>query len=114
MSPEAQQIAIAEARGWKQVKQYSTGDPAGQHPNQTDALYGTQGPCIVPDYPFDLNACVELVEHLSSLAFVLVCENGKWRCTFWSPVEEYTALTDSAATAICKAFLRTLNLWTTE
>ena len=104
MSPEKQRIAIADACGWSRYSALSTHGWIEGEPE-------TDGP--IPDYLNDLNACSELINYMESLgwACVLVAQNGARCCTFTDGID-YKVIGDKFETAICEAFLRTLNLWT--
>jgi hypothetical protein len=92
MTPEAQQIAIAEACGWK------------PNPFQMD-MRGQVFPQSPPDYLNDLNAMHEAQKILSGQqvdAFVT---------TLCLKVQPKPSLWDATAAQRAEAFLKALNLW---
>jgi hypothetical protein len=103
MSPEAQQIAIAEACGWK--PHYSN-NGFGEHP-----VYAPQQMIRIPDYLNDLNAMHEAEKVLTrkqvSHYGELLSESANR--TYDYPASYLVATATAAQRA--EAFLRTLNLW---
>ena len=94
MTPEKQQIAIAEACGWKYV-------------NFNYILQGVwQNVGSFPDYLNDLNACHEMEKSLADTF---------QRRNYYQTLDEITGdqwnTIGATATQRCEAFLKTINLW---
>lgn len=116
MSPEAQQIAIAKACGWRNI---TAGTNYRDPPDGERIFFNTlldEDP--VPDYCEDLNAmheaeCIlteergQLKTYLYNLEMVLIV-SGRINRTSG---QEFRLVTATAAQR-AEAFLRTLNLWT--
>lgn len=109
MKTEAQQIAIAEACGWKYESEtdfWRRGDRL---------IHGEKGKGThLPDYPNDLNAAVTLCDFLADQGWNCDINNGldkTWECTFAKDDEVHYAPADTLAAAISQAFLRTLGKW---
>jgi hypothetical protein len=116
MNKEKQQIKIAEAVGWKKLKDFSdSGWPLlltpPEKPNKKWYLEA------IPDYLNDLNAMHEAEKIIERL-----CKEGDYwfhlreLCAFpdaesdWNKVYFFTAV-HAAADQRAEAFLKTLNLW---
>jgi hypothetical protein len=114
MKPEAQRIAIAEARGWKPNGAgywHKDGDVRGLYFEDLEE-FGHTDP--LPDYLNDLNAMHEAEKLLSPKEF----ECYRW--TLWGQckqplvTERHRAYLHATAAQRAEAFLKTLNLWTDE
>jgi len=116
MSPEAQQIAIAEACGWE----FAPGYPVQLAQNKTlgipwqyiNGQHYTDGTTLkgIPDYLNDLNACHEAEKSLNTSqywAYVEWCH----RLTKIRGVQYVADRCSATANQRAEAFLRTLNLW---
>ena len=108
MTPEQQRIAIAKACGWKHVNVDEL--MSGYAPDQ-----GMPGLCIIPNYPFDLNAMHEEEKTLTDEQYIRFAQhlNAAWFRDNPQPVNRIGLLRSASATAAqrAEAFLRTLNLW---
>lgn len=142
MSPEAQRIAIATACGkihsrWHFRRHGHDGTlPVRYYRTQEDAendwcalahnghSWGAVSPLEqevdfdrIPDYLNDLNAAMELVNHMCRNGQTVRIDNGldgTWEVTFGIPNGDYTtvyAASESLAATICEAALNSLNLW---
>lgn len=107
MKLEAQRIAIAEACGWKQTFLPNLGDVYNINPNVVTRM---------PDYLNDLNAMHEMEKQLDPLG-----KDGSYE--YWLRTVCHIPERESAkgryfyratASQRAEAFLRTLNLWTTD
>jgi hypothetical protein len=114
MTPEQQQIAIAEVCGWTQCEYVASLNLAkGIPPINNSLKYGTyeNGMAQLPDYLNDLNACHEMEQ-------VLFCDKWKW-LAYVNNLNEMPSLQDewlcvsihATAPQRAEAFLRTLGLW---
>ncbi len=110
MTPESQRIAIAEACGWKDIKQIGGGELwqwVGDPPNSVHHE-------LIPDYLNDLNAMHEAEKVLTTenqreqywIELMRICDskdesgfNSRWICAH------------ATASQRAEAFLLTLNLW---
>ena len=110
MTPEAQQIAIAEACGFTDVG-------TDQHPAITYCIGQLDGlRTIVPEYLYDLNKCQEMTEHLNNdqqAEFVRLLTKVKtedenhahsWDVVFHSCLKASPA-------DLCEAFLKAIGKW---
>ena len=122
MTPEAQRIAIAEACGWE----YLPGDEPTyggtykvalwHHKEKGSRRTDWSGKTTVglPDYLNDLNAAEPLCQKMHEAGWAVKLTP---RYCLWYVYASHKMLGDfeientSLATAICEAFLRTLNLW---
>ena len=106
MTNEEMRIAIAEALGWRVVKDiYMCGFPPGLN---------NLG--IIPDYPNDLNACYEMEESLG-------IDGPDYASELWRNIvagnvmsdrEAMWKLSHATASQRCEAFLRVNGLWMEE
>lgn len=121
MTPEQQQIAIAEACGWydlvkQDVSLFGKHEPESQKTFELD----------VPDYLNDLNAMHEAEKVLTTRAQISQYVWELERLTNWKAdyivgsdgkqylcPASYFCCVNATATQRAEAFLRTLNLWTT-
>ena len=113
MSPESQQIAIAEACGWTNVRETSF-NLLGCHPKADLSALSDEYLCArtVPDYPADLNACHEFEGKLIALGppaldtyeiFLLaICTRAGNR------------IFRATAPQRAEAFLKTIGKWTND
>lgn len=131
MSPEAQRVVIAEACGWM-YEPYFVGGPAIWL--RPDGFPETHRTACLPDYVNDLNAAIQLVDHLAKQGWRCECNSGldgTWECLFYRKAtnetklenravrgqfdppdsEEHYATSERLSAAISEAFLRTLNKW---
>lgn len=105
MTPEAQRVAIHQARGFKL--------PEPHHIPEGYSL----ADCIddIPDYPADTNDAIELCDGPHRGGYncdIHRAEDGLWRVTFSHPRNRNGyAEADTLAAAICEAYLKALNLW---
>ncbi len=115
MTPNEQQIAIAEACGWTGIYTGSDKKSYGHHENQTTTLREP-----IPGYLNDLNAMHEaekvLTDNFTTQDFQLArfighLENVVSRDVAIPPVGWSWALVTSTAAQRAEAFLRTLDLW---
>ena len=106
MSPEEQQIAIAEALGYTQEESWLDGRDCWSHKDHPPHV----GFDVIPDYPNDLNACREfeiwlLKNHLDLRAvyrrILIECVGSDG--LYWM----------STAPQRCEAFLKTIGKWVT-
>jgi hypothetical protein len=113
MTPEQQQIAIAEACGWTNIKQ-----GIDRHPcMQQEIDYGPTGfrpdgqaECYLPDYLSDLNAMHKAEKVLKpEQYFTFQVELARAVDTITYPLN--FAILHATATKRAQAFLKTLNLW---
>ena len=107
MTPEAQRIAIAEACGWNGIANYHNGGP----------LWGKSALGLlnaIPDYLNDLNAMHEALRallttrELCNTFNTLIVEEKPARPVEFE-IDKWTW--GQAADVLCRALLRTLNLW---
>lgn len=119
MTPEQQQIAIAEVCGWTQCEYVESLKLAkGIPPLNNSIKYGTyeNGMAQLPNYLGDLNACHEMEKVLdyeqceafsNTVADIVHSVNREKDYAFpWA-----FARIHSTAAQRCEAFLRTLGLW---
>ena len=107
MSPEEQQIAIAEALGYTQEEPWLDGKDCWSHKDHPPHV----GFDVISDYPNDLNACREfeiwlLKNHLDLRAV--------YRRTLIECVGSDGLYWMSTAPQRCEAFLKTIGKWVTE
>ena len=116
MTQEAQRIAIAEACGWRKEYTFISQD-CGSCGNEVQAWISPSGEtsiCRLPDYLNDLNAAEPLCQKMHEAGWAVKLTP---RYCLWYVYASHKMLGDfeientSLATAICEAFLRTLNLW---
>jgi len=113
VSPEAQQIAIAEACGWE----YLPGEEPTYGGNYKVALWFRKNPIArvrtrwqeksrigLPDYLSDLNAMHEAEKVLGGF------NDPRWG-TYCSYLDDLPSRIAATAAQRAEAFLRTLNLW---
>lgn len=117
MSPDKQIKAIAEACGYTHIAITHT-EPKVRG---IGFLPNVKGPLQLPDYLADLNAAYALCELLAADGWSCVISRlSKWECEFIkrgfdsAGIARHKAASDVLASAICEAFLRTLNLWTND
>ena len=115
MTPEAQQIAIAEACGFTDIG-------TEQHPAITYCVGQLDSQrTIVPEYLYDLNACHEMEKTLddghrqfyaSLLGDITMNDNGRG----WQPLSNDDCFPIAHATAPqrCEAFLKAIGKWKDE
>jgi hypothetical protein len=96
MTPDEQQLAIAEALGWEVLHLSTPGRLMGRK-NGSDWL-------IIPDYPRDLNAMHEAEKTLDAFT---KGQYRDWLVNF--ECDDHACF--SSATVRAKAFLFALNLW---
>lgn len=109
MTPEAQQIAIAEACGWKLEWRNINGRNVRSAVRRVQMWVFQQEE--LPDYLNDLNAMHEAEKLLKSEQhFTFQVELARVINTTTYPLN--FALLHATATQRAEAFLRTLNLWT--
>ena len=112
MTPEAQNIAIAESLGW--IRSTDPDRTRGRYewvvlnPDGFEVFWSDRGtyPQALPNYHSSLDACAEFEKFMN---------NGQW----WEWVENLTEVCgggtalciSSTAPQRCEAYLRTLNLW---
>lgn len=139
MTPEEQQIAIAEFLGaeWRLI-------PSLLRPGEYrrllvfPAIYNLDGSeCelpkatgeeravdwewnvkehYIPDYPHDANAALEFAQHLASEGWRLNCytttDHKQWICIFFRmEMDSFSGCADTMPLAICEAGLRVKGLW---
>ena len=109
MSPEAQRIAIAEARGWTAISVYPDGAVMAFDPSKVLRAK-------LPDFPNDLNAIHEAGKTLT------VDQGKQFIIHLWVKVAHYHIpekftldaaflLANATARQHAEAFLRTLGKW---
>lgn len=123
MTPEKQQIAIAEACGWKFQSQLPKYDWVAIDPNGIEvgwSRFHDDGRAIgaLPDYLSDLNAMHEAITTkfitedeqnnfvINLMDILQIDESGHWQN------KEVWAMSTATCVPLAKAFLKTLNLWT--
>jgi len=111
MTPEQQRIAIAEACGWKMVKDHPDYMPYWEDPNGNMIAIGIYGNRF-PDYLNDLNAMHEaekmLIEKDRSRYTDNIC--GITPCAY----DGWFSCAHATAAKRAEAFLRTIGKWTTN
>lgn len=116
MTPEKQQIAIAEACGWTNVHPVIIKNVTKQGDDRFCGITSDKG--WIPNYLFDLNAMHEAIitkfitedeqnNFVINLMDILqINESGYWQN------KEVWAMSTATCVPLAKAFLKTLNLWT--
>lgn len=115
MKPEEQQIAIAEACGWTDIKPHSWHHRKGE-------LWGYRKGIrnLIPDYPNDLNAMHEAEMMLwdtgKAMEFTnqlvgTVCSAQGFRWDTGTPDDHLVYLSHATAAQRAEAFLHTLGKW---
>jgi hypothetical protein len=109
MSPKAQRIAIAEARGWNNLqdsdyKPFKKAQLVGKHPGGS-----AQNLLLIPDYPKDLNA---MHEEENMLTHEQRTEYLEWlgMCS-GDDANKVWAYVHATAAQRAEAFLRTIGKW---
>lgn len=126
---KALRVRVAELLGWRPFYMKGSWDYLLINPKskwQPQATWGwiagkpsenapISSAGIPPDYPNDLNACAELIKLLKDRGWTCVLENdltGEWECFFrkWHEGVGYVHedSDDELATAICRAFIATM------
>ena len=114
MSPLKQNVTIAEACGWTNVRETAFG-LLGCHPKADLSVLSDEYLCArpIPDYLNDLNACHEFEKSLPSS----LTQKYWWSLCDVTGLDQYEACRDPlltvSATAAqrCEAFLKTINKW---
>lgn len=108
MTPEAQQIAIAEACGWRHEYIHGNGvdDYVWVHPTNGKAY--SEDSVVFPDYLNDLNAMHEAEKVLLDNG-AINSQRRQYDGWLWGITAGRTISATAAQRA--EAFLRTLNLW---
>jgi hypothetical protein len=117
MTPEQQNIAIAEWCGWKQI-------PDSDYPDEFVWVWegqATESECEHPNYHADLNAVHEAEKKLTQdvferyvdelISLIHEVEPGYFNKMTWPMAGE---LLTATAPQRCEALLKTLNLWREE
>ena len=110
MSPEEQQIAIAEALGYTQEEPWLDGRDCWSHKDHPPHV----GFDVIPDYLHDLNAIHEAVktipQNLMFRYFACLCNVVSGSISLYG----YSKATEATAAQRCEAFLKTLDKWTND
>jgi len=107
MTPQQQRIAIAEACGWKMVKDHPDYMPYWEDPNGNMIAIGIYGNRF-PDYLNDLNAMHEAEKMLEA------DDNHAYGCYCSDLYEKYGNTVSLTASQRAEAFLRAIGKWTTN
>ena len=121
MSPEKQRVAIAQACGWKDCDINWLRKPAlllGSKPTFSDGkIISYLVDQTIPDYLNDLNACHQMEKTLTQEQMIDYSRHVGKAVTIHLPASRAAwmdfKLINATAAQKSKAFLRTLDLWTT-
>lgn len=112
MTPERIRIKVAEAIGWKRKPEFdytSHQDPMFREHGERREMWGDDSGRLIPtsmlpNYPFDLNACAEFETSMTPDEF------NDYREILYEICGAYSAI---IATALqrCEAYLRVKGLW---
>lgn len=112
MKPKAQQIAIAEARGWTYVRSVADRNPDNDRMSYLAGSLRSNkwDEWEVPDYPNDLNAMHDAEKMLTDDQLI---DYAEWLgvCFDENPSKACVVLLRANATQRAEAFLRTIGKW---
>jgi len=114
MTPERIRIKVAEAMGWKRKPEFdytSHQDPMFREHGERREMWGDDSGRLIPtsmlpNYPFDLNACAEFEAELFKCEILW----KKYRDLIYA-FETHNDTAFATALQRCEAYLRVKGLW---